>query len=374
MAISLVNIFNWSVILSIFMVIGFYWPNHDTIIVKMTCWQMSILFLIGLGIVNSNARKVNDIYPGLLLIYCIINSITHGLSGGTLLATTIVLLFSLGVYVLSNNISINYINTIKKSIVIFGLINAVSFILEKYGVKAPFTMTPSTLPTGFMSYPAHLSLLLSIALFFSLEWRKILSIPLLVSLVMVNEFSCFIGLGICLFTLLKSKRDLIVIGSVFIFISVILLIIFHNKLSLYLYHRSHIRLSYWLPMFEYGFSRIIDGCGIGNYPILVDKVLPNMPKGAWLWLHNELLQGFIEGGIILVALLVAWGIDLFKKFHNVYYEKPYMCSFIMFFCVSMGHSPFHFSDTLYLFMIIYAMFHVEHYEANLKWKLNESNN
>lgn len=369
MVTSLAKFFNYSVLISIFLVSGFYWPNHDVSAMKNMCWQMTIIFLTGTYFMSTSQRFVKDIYPALLAMYCLVNMLTHGISGNTPVSLTVVFFFMLGVYVLSNGLHEDFIPSVKKTIVTFGLVNVVSFILERFGIQAPFIVNNNHLASGFMLYPAHFALLCAVALFFAWDWNKLLCVPLVLGIILVNEFSATFGLFlVILFLLYKHKWFLTLLVIAILVISVFWL--YHDQVLTYLNNRFKVRLLYWCPSFQAIFSRLLDGIGIGNYSLAVDRIVPNQPSGAWTWLHNEPLQALLEGGVLLIGLLVSWFCNLKKKIVGAYYEKPYVYSFVIFLTVSIGHSPFHFMDTLWLFMIIYAMFQAEYFEADRKWDLS----
>jgi hypothetical protein len=355
---------------SLFFVSGFYWPNHETVQMKYECFELFITFLVGAYFVFGQVRKINDWCPALFLTYCMVNLFTHGTGGNTKLAIMIVFFSITGIYLIENGISLDMVEKLKKGLVIYALLNCGSYFLERIGINAPFQVQDTGhLPTGFMVYPAHFALLSVVALFFAWGWKKILCLPLFAGLVASNEYSVWLGLGLCVLWFFRKEWwiwfVLVFFISSFLFVTPLR----HCAMD-HLHHKFSLRLQFWIPIFKLTWERALDGFGIGGYSSMANSIFPQYPANSWLELHNEPLQAFFEGGISLLAILGVWAWQLKKKIKNVYYEAPYLFSFILFFSVSCFHSPFHFPDCLWIFIVLYGMFQVEFYNADKKWDLS----
>ncbi len=368
------DLFSYLLVISLLLVTGFYWPNHDIVFMKILAMQTAIIILCAYYFMFGGARKINDIFPGLMLIYFVINALTHKLQGNTESSLAMCLYIVLGMYCFMNSLSEKHIPMIKKTIVIFGVLNVLSYFLEKSGLQAPFIdvgVYNSNRASGFMIYPAHFALLCAVSAVFAYEWKKWLCVPLAIGLIAVNELSVNIGFFICV---AFHFRELFK-NNFFTFLvltsGIIAFILFGKHIEAYLYDKSSVRLTYWRPSLEQCFTRLLDGSGFGSYEYISNKLVPNMPVNYLTYLHNEPLQAFLEGGVAFISLLGFWFLDLKKKIFNLKIQEAYVCCFILFLCTSLGHSILHFCDCLWLLIIIYTLFHVEYHETNLRFKLEE---
>lgn len=364
--------FNYLIIISLFLVICCYWPNHDIRIVKFLCWQVFAMLLLSLSFFFNSERTVPNIWPGLFLLASTINMITHGFSEATLKAMSYVFVAVLSFYLLANFISAEMLPALKKAIVVLALLNCGLATLEYMGYCPVFNRViewQALPPTGFMIYPVHLSVLCGIGIFFALEWKKWLAVPLLICFFKTHEVSASVGfiMAFVIPYMARNKKDAILI-SILIASLILALIFVKNPWQPLLYHKFELRFQYWLPIFKYFWARPLDGWGIGVYSYVVNDLLPNLPKNAWLELHNEPLQGLFEMGAKFVLIVWGWTRYIAQKCFtgNIYFK-----CFILLLFTSFGHSIFHFADILWLSIVIFAMFEIEAYHYGKTSKTRE---
>lgn len=357
-AIKLGNkIYQWLIILSIPLIICFYWPNHEVRLMKFEAMEFCVMSLIALSCL-SEINKRKELWPGIFLFVCLINAFTHLLSPSIMIALNFVIFSVLGFYYVHNYITLETINLIKKSIVYTCLLNGLLFLVLMNHFDLVFQIGPHGRPAGFMCYPIGFSLLCAISLFISWEWKKWLCIPIGILLLMSQEYSVILATLLAISTPYWKKYWYFIFPLGLITIASFLFIHHGNQIGI-IERKIDLRFKYLEPIIVNMWSRIIDGWGIGSYRFLPTSFF-GFDRNNWSEMHCEPLDLVFSMGIMGIAVFIGFINSLRKYFTWNKYTK----SFLIIGVASCFHSPFHFADTLWLIIVLYSMYKVELYEGN----------
>ena len=347
------DIFQKLIVLSVFLIPLFFWPNHEPRLMKFICFQTTVMIMLAFSFMFTPKRTIDNFYPGLFVLLGFLNLFTHGMSDFVNVGMGFIMTAVIGIYVVSNHLHIDNVPLIKKSIVILCIINCALFLTQKMGLNIVFLPDEHGRPSGFMCYPASFAMLCAISLFLSWEWKKWLCTPIALCLIMSNEFSVILGLivAFCFGVRWRFTRHCLVLIPVILTLGII-----GWHLWPAIYSKSLIRFKYLYPVIQNVWARPIDGWGVGMYNRLPDSFF-GFPRGNWSEMHCEPLDLFFCMGIMGVAIVVGW----IKKVSNYTYMN-YKKIFIVFGITSCFHSPFHFADTLWLFVILYSLMEIENEE------------
>lgn len=351
------DLFQKLIVLSVFLIPCFYWPNHEPRLMKFICLQTTITIFLALSFLFTPKRTIDNIYPVLLLIIGFINLFTHGMSDFVNIGVSFIFIAVVGIYVISNHIHTDYVPIVKKAIVLMCLANCVLFITQILKMNIVFTLEPlHERPCGFMSYPACFGLLCAIAMVLAWDWHKWLVLPIGACLCLSHEYSVIIGLfvGVSVVFLkgywkLLLPLSLIVVGY----------LLWHKTFdfSASLHDKIALRMKFLYPVIQNIWARPLDGWGVGMYNRL-PKSFFGFERGNWSEMHCEPLDLFFCMGFLGVACVAGWIWHSIKGMSNIY-----RIIFITFGITSCSHSPFHFADSLYLGILLISLFEVEKYEC-----------
>lgn len=356
----LYDIFQWLIILSVPIIICFYWPNHEIRLMKFISLQTFTTILLALSFLFVPKRNINNFYPAIFLIVGFINLFTHGMNDFINVGVSFILPVVVGIYIISNHLHNDFIPILKKTIVVICLLNCVVFFIQNSGFDLVFSIhhqTPSEewqgRASGFLCYPASFALLCGVSLFLAWEWKKWLCFPIVLGLFFSHEYSVIGGIFLSFFTFVTwrlNRHCLILIP-----LAIILGIISWHYFPV-VFQKITLRLKYLYPILQNIWARPLDGWGVGMYNRLPDSFF-GFPRGNWSEMHCEPLDLFFCMGIMGVACIGGW-LNHVKNM-NIFYKRI----FIVFGFMACFHSPFHFADTIWLFVILYALYEVENYES-----------
>lgn len=342
------QVFNGLLVVSALIMTLFYLPGNNLLLAKIMALQCIVCSLVALSFMFNPERKLVNYAPALFLLLANVNLFTHSICNNSLIGLSYIAITVLSIYVISNNISIRIVQKVKKAIVVAAIISGLVFISQKFGYSPMMLVDSSHLPSAFMIYPAHLALLLAIGSILAFKLNKAISICLAICMFACGEIAVSVGFIIGVIAPIVSYR-LKDWASIVIGIALCVL----GYLGASHLGKTHIRIDYWNHAFSSVWARPFDGWGLGYWGLFSNTV---GAKDAWLELHNEPLQLFFEMGFLGIAVLIYW----FKYMRQYFTWNKYIACLIVFACTSLGHSPFHFADTLWLFVLIYSMWEVEH--------------
>lgn len=354
------NLFQKFVIFSIPLMMCFYWPSHDPRIIKYAVFQMLALILFGMSFLFDQKRKISTIWPAIFLLIGVLNIFTHLMAAYCQMAFTFILFTVMSLYVLMNNMTLETVQCLKKSIVVTALINCSYFFSQMLGVVTVFDgFDTHGRASAFLIYPTHFSLLCAVALFFAWEWKKILCLPLLLGVIWSHEYAVLLGTVVAFLCGFKSRRDFILFVPMLAVVIYLFCALKVHASGNDVLGRIQLRMQFCYPTFRAAFARAIDGFGMGGFRQGFDSIVPGFPKGAWPELHCEPLQLFFEMGLIGMAVFWGWIRSMGKYFTWNVYSK----SLLIIGITSCFHSIFHFCDSLWLILMVYAMWEIERVEG-----------
>jgi hypothetical protein len=350
------DVFQKLIVLSVFLIPCFFWPQHEVRLMKFICLQTFTMILLAFSFMFTSKRSIDNFYPALFLILGFLNLFTHGMSDFVNIGVNFIFISVVGIYVISNHLDQSYIPIIKKAIVLMCLANCVLFLTQKYGLNIVFTIGPHERPCGFMSYPANFGLLCAISVILTWQWHKWLIIPIGTCLWLSHEYSVILGLFTGLSMVFfkgywKMLFPVALIGVCFF--------LWHRSFtdSASIQGKIDLRLKYLYPVLVNVWARPIDGWGVGMYNRLPDRFF-GFARGNWSEMHCEPLDCFFCMGFAGVACITGWILTSFKSMSNFY-----KMIFITFGTVACFHSPFHFADSLFLAILLISLFEVEKYDT-----------
>lgn len=351
------DLFQWLIVFSIPFVLCFYWPNHELRLMKFICLQTYATILLSLSFIYFPKRSINNPYPALFLILGFVNLFTHGMSEYVNVGVSFMLPTVVGIYVISNHINEELIPVLKKMLVITCLLNCALFLTQNLGLSIVFNAHQQTAaepwqqrPSGFMCYPASFALLCAVSLFFAWGWRKLLCIPIGICLLLSKEYSVIGGLLLAIsMPFLKKWWHYFALAAFLGVIGYFLWPTIHGKLLL--------RMKYLYPVIQNVWARPIDGYGVGMYNRLPDSFF-GFFRGNWSEMHCEPLDLLLCMGFLGLACIAGW----IYKVREM--SLKYKMIFVVFGSACLFHSPFHFGDTIWLFVILYSLYEAENYEQS----------
>lgn len=341
--------FQYLVMLSIPLILCFYWPNHELRLMKFECMQYVVIVMFALCSIIEHKRKIIDYWLSLLLILAILNMFTHGMGGNTQLSMTFIWLPVIGFYAMLNKISRETVESMKKVIVVTCLINCSLFLTQLLtyyhlaNIDMVFTLGQHGRPSGFMCYPVSFSLLCAVSFFFALEWKKWLCIPIAACLLLSQEYSVIIATIMAILFVRAFWLPLLLVAMAVVFMN-------HSLIA----SKMALRMQFWYPIFKDIWSRPLDGWGLGAFTALPHNFF-GFDRGNWSELHCEPLDLFFSMGLIGLA----WGIGFINGLRRYFSLNKYIqCLWIIAFA-SCFHSVFHFMDTCWLAVVVYVMYKIE---------------
>lgn len=343
------DLFQWLIVLSIPFIICFYWPMKDERLMKFICLQTFTMILLTISFLFTPKRVIYTFYPALILILGFLNLFTHGMSDYVNVGVSFILPTVIGIYIISNHLHTDYIPIVKKTVVLMCLANCLLFFVETLKFQIVFNLDQGwERPSGFMCYPASFALLCGVSLFLAWGWKKWLCIPIGLCLLLTKEYSVILGLiiAVCMPFLNRWWHYTL---------TFIILGIIGYHFWPQIHGKMIIRLKYLYPVIQNVWARPIDGWGVGMYNRLPDSFF-GFPRGNWSEMHCEPLDLFFSMGFIGIACVGGWICSV----RNM--AIKYKMIFIVFGTMAFFHSPFHFSDTLWLFVILYSLYEIENNE------------
>lgn len=345
------DLFQWFAIVSLPLIVCFFWPNHELRAVKMECMQLFCVLLFGIGNMIKPIRNSLSIWPAVFMLMCLVNVLTHGMSGTTMVGLPFVIFSTVGIYTLLGHLKLETIQTLKRAIIFTFFLNALAYLTEYFNTDILFNMIEgqNARACGFMCYPASFALLSAIAFLIAWDLNKWMCLPIGIFIILSKEFSVILGLFIVLIISLPKWYKL-----AGIFIGMAIGIYLHEEI----FGRIMLRWHFWQPVVSSVWARPIDGWGLGAWRSFSDQFLQ---RGNWSELHCEPLDTFFSLGFVGLAVVRGWINSARKRFTWNLYSK----SFVVYSVTSFFHSPFHFADTLWLGIIIYCMWEIERAEICL---------
>jgi hypothetical protein len=367
------EIFQWLIILSVPFIICFYWPNHDARLMKFLCFEIYVNVLLGMSFLFTTKRTVNNLWPALFFVAGFINLFTHGLSNTVNIGLSFIVPSIIAIYLISNHLHTNMIPALKKTIVITCLLNCALFLTQTLGLDIVFIVHKQTWaepwegrPSAFMIHPANFGLICSIGLILAWEWRKWLCLPIGLCLCLSHEYSVIAGLlAVVCVPFLYDMRRYVPRYYYFIPLAIISFALFHfwgdilGKLA--------VRTRYLFPVFQNVWARPLDGWGLGQYNRLPESFF-GFSRGNWSELHCEPLDLLFSMGFLGVAVVGGWIYSFVKGFTWNLLTK----CLIIIAITSCFHSVFHFVDSLYLCIVVYALWEIERHEQSESIKRPEN--
>ena len=150
------------IVLSVFLIPMFYWPQHEPRLMKFICFQTFTTILLTISFLFTPQRTINNPYPALFLLCGFLNLFTHGMSDYVSIGVGFIFPSVVAIYTISNHLHKDFVPIIKKSIVILCLLNCALFITQVMGFSLIFDYDKNIgweRPSGFMCYPASFALL-----------------------------------------------------------------------------------------------------------------------------------------------------------------------------------------------------------------------
>lgn len=353
------SLFQNLIILSVFLIPCFYWPNHEPRLMKFICFQTFMTILLCMSFLFVPKRRINNFYPAIFLLVAFVNLFTHGMNDYVNVGVSFIFPTILGIYVISNHLHGNYVSTIKKAIVLLCLLNCVLFITQLMGMSLIFDYDKHIgwqRPSGFMCYPASFALLCGVSIILAWHWQKWMILPIGICLWLSHEYSVFLGVFLSLsLPLLRGYWKFIPL----IILAGIVFLLWHRSFTDISSIESKIalRMKYIYPVFQNVWARPLDGWGVGMYNRLPDSFF-GFPRGNWSEMHCEPLDLLFCMGLMGVSCIAGW-IRYVVKNMTVQSKRI----FIIFGTMACFHSPFHFADTLFLFVILTSLAEIEIYES-----------
>ena len=347
----LYDLFQALIVVSIPVLLCFYWPNHDERLMKFIAFQVYTNILLCMCFLFQPKRIINNFYPALLFVLGYINLFTHNMSQYVSVGLGFIVPAVLSIYVISNHLHMDMVPVIKKTIVITCLLNCVLFIVELNKISVVFNLDlPSERPSGFMLYPANFALLCAISLFLAWEWRKWLCLPIGACLYLSHEFSVIAGvvLAVCVPFLNRWWHWAFIAG-----LTGFLTYHFWPDIS----GKLALRMRYLLPVFQNVWARPLDGWGVGEYNRLPDSFF-GFPRGNWSEMHCEPLDLLFSFGLLGVAVVAGWIYQTVKEWQWTACSK----CLIVIAVTSCFHSVLHFIDSLFLSIVVYSLWEIERNE------------
>lgn len=382
----------------------FYVAGQDLRAVQQYFFQVAAVVLVGLFHANR--------YVGLFLLYCAAQFVFLPASDPTVLQN---IFFGAIIYQFILKVSdvSEYPKYFKALLIVLG-INLVWCVLQYFNIDPIFQMrdqfnqTVITEPSGFWGLPAFLgNFTAAIApLALSVSW---FSIPFILIGIVLSKSSFSVvacGSAIMFFSWFKN-RIVFVVLSALIVIGGGFYVLKYDLPSGQFEKRIHA----WNLIIKTACQKQIFGRGIGSYqkyilmetfpgndmiitpsqevamshlakhvrdhgqPEIADKILNaggpidadklsrllqkhQIDFKVWNYAHNEFIQAFFDGGIIVLLIIGAFIFDLFRRFWY-FGRKNAVCialcaSFVAMLIVSLGHFPFHLARLSGIYVILIA--------------------
>ena len=346
------DIFQKLIVISVFLIPCFYWPNHEPRLMKFICFQVTVNILLALSFLFTPKRTIDSFYPALFLILGFINLFLHGMSDFVNVGVSFLLMSVVAIYIISNHLHIDYVPVIKKTIVLLCLVNCVLFLLEVHGISPIFNLGEHERPSGFMCYPATFALLCGISLFLAYDWHRWMMLPIGLCLFLSHEFSV-IG-GVLVAFVMTSIPYMWRFKWFYVALALIGAVISYHWWPL-MHDKAMLRMKYLYPVFQNVWARPIDGAGVGMYNRLPDTFF-GFPRGNWSEMHCEPLDLLFCMGFLGVAVVAGWVRSVWSM--SLFYKQIFAIIII----TSCFHSPLHFADSLFLIIVIYALMEIERHE------------
>lgn len=360
------DLFQKMIVLSVFLVPLFYWPNKEPRLMKFICFQTISTILLCVSFMFTPKRTIDNPWPALFLILGFANLFTHGMSDFVNVGVGFIMPAVVCVYVIGNHLQNDFVPVVKKAIVLMCLVNCVLYITECMGINTVFILHKANgweRPCGFMCYPASLALLCAVSLVFiwklsrDCQWIALTSIPIAWCLWSTHEFSVFLGIFLAVFVpFLRGIWKL----APFIAVGVFACFTCHASLlnCCPITNKIALRMKYLYPVIQNVWARSLDGWGVGMYNRLPDSFF-GFPRGNWSEMHCEPLDLFFCMGLTGVACVVMWIKHSVQKMN-----MEFKMIFIVFGVTACFQSPLHFADTLFLGALLIALHEVERAESS----------
>lgn len=227
---------------------------------------------------------------------------------------------------------------------------------------------------GFMKLKVHLGLLaafLAPVMAYLSPWLVLLCLPLLFvgfSSSGVLAFVVSIWL-LCLFeTNFKNRAEtfkFVLFNLLFLGLGVYYIVAIDSPSGQFgsRFETWHLTLSYAMK------KNIFLGSGLGSFaswePLTTQ--LTQTEKLSWLWAHNEYLQTFFEGGLVLLSVIFIYLKGVFDDFKILSVDPIIRFSFVSIISIaiiSFFHFPFHLGRFVPVCLVLMAVFNARKCELN----------